>query len=159
LDHEADRAIFTALFKTLVESKDQSHYLQPMINLVRALPNDEVWADLHKLRKNTEANLAWQANAEGNLDLAKEITHRLLAEGHESAYLYFLEARLAWKETVPVGMFPPNNLGLFDLSGNVAELVADPWDSQAYQTPAQGSKPGFAAGQVIRGAFFTAPSS
>ena len=98
LGHEADRAIFTALFKTLVESKGQTHYLQPMINLVRALPDDEVWADLHKLRKNTEANLAWQANAEGNLDLAKEITHRLLAEGYESAYLYFLEARLAWKE-------------------------------------------------------------
>lgn len=99
LDHEADRAIFTALFKTLIESKDQSHYLQPMITLVRALPNNEAWADLHKLRKNTEANLAWQANAEGNTELSKEITHRLLAEGHESAYLYFLEARLAWKET------------------------------------------------------------
>lgn len=99
LDHAADRAIFTALFKTLVESKDQSHYLPPMINLVRALPSDAAWADLHKLRKNTEANLAWQANAEGNTELSKEITHRLLAEGHESAYLYFLEARLAWKET------------------------------------------------------------
>ena len=99
LNHEADRAIFTALFKTLIESKDQSHYLQHMISLVRALPNDDAWADLHKLRKNTEANLAWQANAEGNTELSKEITHRLLAEGYESAYLFFLEARLAWKET------------------------------------------------------------
>ena len=70
-----------------------------MISLVRALPNDDAWADLHKLRKNTEANLAWQANAEGNTELSKEITHRLLAEGYESAYLFFLEARLAWKET------------------------------------------------------------
>jgi tetratricopeptide (TPR) repeat protein len=70
-----------------------------MINLVKALPNDEAWADLHKIRQNTEANLAWQANGEGNVEVSKEITHRLLAEGYESAYLFFLEARLAWKET------------------------------------------------------------
>lgn len=87
------------LFKTLIESKDQANNLQSMIHLVRALPGDEAWEDLHKIRKNTEANLAWQANAEGNLEQAKEITQRLLAEGYESASLFFLEARLAWKET------------------------------------------------------------
>ncbi|OGG95164.1 MAG: hypothetical protein A2527_08305 [Candidatus Lambdaproteobacteria bacterium RIFOXYD2_FULL_50_16] len=43
------------------------------------------------------------------------------------------QSGLNWEEPVPVGMFKPNRLGLYDMSGNVAELVGDPWDTNAYQ--------------------------
>ncbi|OGH02046.1 MAG: hypothetical protein A2600_04885 [Candidatus Lambdaproteobacteria bacterium RIFOXYD1_FULL_56_27] len=64
------------------------------------------------------------------------------------------KGRLAWKETVPVGMFGPNNLGIFDLSGNVAELVADPWNSKAYGNLSPKPVLGPSAAQVIRGGHF-----
>ena len=69
------------------------------------------------------------------------------------------KGRLAWKETVPVGMFGPNNLGLYDMSGNIAELVADPWDSKAYQNPSPKPVLGPGAAQVIRGGHFAGAAS
>lgn len=64
---------------------------------------------------------------------------------------------LDWKEPVPVGLFKANNLGLFDFSGNVAEMVADQWDPKAYEKTAQRNPlvtEGSVAAQVIRGGHF-----
>ena len=38
-----------------------------------------------------------------------------------------------WDNPVPVNTFKPNPLGFYDLSGNVAEVVSDYWDSKAYK--------------------------
>lgn len=43
------------------------------------------------------------------------------------------------KKTTPVGSFAPNDLGLFDLSGNVWEYCADRWHNNYFDAPKDGS--------------------
>ena len=38
----------------------------------------------------------------------------------------------SWKQTVPVRFFKPNNIGFYNLSGNVDELLSDYWSPTAY---------------------------
>jgi formylglycine-generating enzyme required for sulfatase activity len=40
--------------------------------------------------------------------------------------------------TTPIGRYPPNSLGLFDMRGNVWEWMADAWGSNAAEAPADG---------------------
>ncbi|VXD11283.1 conserved hypothetical protein [Planktothrix serta PCC 8927] len=42
------------------------------------------------------------------------------------------------EETTPVGQFPPNAFGLYDLYGNVWEWCADPWHENYEDAPTQG---------------------
>ncbi len=43
------------------------------------------------------------------------------------------------KQAAPVGSFPPNNFGLYDMVGNVWELVEDCWNNDYNGAPADGS--------------------
>jgi formylglycine-generating enzyme required for sulfatase activity len=40
---------------------------------------------------------------------------------------------------VPVGSYPPNAFGLFDMHGNVCELVADAWRDDYLKEPSEGT--------------------
>jgi tetratricopeptide (TPR) repeat protein len=93
-----DRELFTALFKMLIEEEDYRR-VDKMIDIISGLPADEWFADLHKLRQGAEVNIAWKANNDGNTGLARKLTDKLLAEGVKNSYIYFLDARLAWKDT------------------------------------------------------------
>jgi formylglycine-generating enzyme required for sulfatase activity len=56
--------------------------------------------------------------------------------------------------TAPVGKFPPNGFGLFDMGGNVWQWVADCWDSNYERAPTDGSAyvtGGYCDKKVMRG--------
>jgi len=67
------------------------------------------------------------------------------------------QSKLVWGETLDVGSSKPNKLGVFDMSGNVAEVVSDQWDSKAYQRPKK--TVGMRATQGIRGGHFDSSAS
>ncbi|MFD7282162.1 formylglycine-generating enzyme family protein [Streptomyces sp. NPDC059862] len=57
-----------------------------------------------------------------------------------------------FKHTAPVGSFKPNAFGLYDMTGNAREFVADAWvDSQAGATPDASVRHGEAPFVVLRG--------
>jgi formylglycine-generating enzyme required for sulfatase activity len=53
-------------------------------------------------------------------------------------------------KTAEVGSFPPNAFGLYDMHGNVRELVADSWHAY-YRAPVDGSVQGGNSSHVLRG--------
>jgi formylglycine-generating enzyme required for sulfatase activity len=48
-------------------------------------------------------------------------------------------SELGGKRTMPVGSFPPNAFGLYDMIGNVWEWTADCWHEQYQRAPVDGS--------------------
>jgi formylglycine-generating enzyme required for sulfatase activity len=62
--------------------------------------------------------------------------------------------------TSPVGSFPPNAFGLYDMHGNIFEWVEDCWEADRAHTPADGSanREGNCANRIFRsGTFLSNP--
>lgn len=73
---------------------------------------------------------------------------------HEFANYEGVEGRDKWRrESAPVGQFPPNKFGLFDMHGNVFEWIEDCWNDNYRGAPSDGSAwmSGDCSHRVLRG--------
>ncbi len=56
----------------------------------------------------------------------------------------------AYKKTAPVGRFKPNELGLYDMAGNVSEFCADLYDRDYYASSPENNPQGSSSGKTYR---------
>ncbi|MBM3240218.1 hypothetical protein FJZ31_28365 [Candidatus Poribacteria bacterium] len=72
---------------------------------------------------------------------------------HDNANCYGTGGRDRWESTSPVGSFPPNGYGLYDIMGNVYEWCADWYDRNYYRnSPEKNPKgPNTRDRRVVRG--------
>lgn len=97
----------------------------------------------YRLLSEAEWEYAARAGSETPFDWGAKARHSRVNYGSESGYGKGVSSgRDKWIYTSPVGSFPPNRFGLYDMSGNVLQFVEDclgtydrtPGDGSPYTT-------------------------
>ncbi|AOW99097.1 hypothetical protein BJP34_06215 [Moorena producens PAL-8-15-08-1] len=92
----------------------------------------------YRLPSEAEWEYACRAGTTTPFHYGETITSRLA--NYNASYTYAEEAEGQYRgETTPVGSFPPNSFGLYDMHGNVWDCCADPYHSNYKGAPTDGS--------------------
>ncbi len=107
-----------------------------------------------EFRLPSEAQWEYAARAGTNtpFHFGETITSKLA--NYDSQYIYSNEPKGEYREkTTPLGTFPPNAFGLYDMHGNVWEWCMDDWHNNYEGAPTDGSTwlSGKSSNKVIRG--------
>jgi formylglycine-generating enzyme required for sulfatase activity len=98
----------------------------------------------------------WEYAARGGRDGSKYPWGATISR--EDANHIGIGGRDDWDITAPVGSFPPNGFGLFDMAGNVWEWVEDDYHESFHGAPADGSAwEGGGRGFLRGGSWFCLP--
>ena len=90
------------------------------------LPSEAEWE--YAARAGTQTAYWW----------GKQASHQYANYGKEKCCWGLASGRDRWVGTSPVGSFPPNRFGLYDISGNVWEWVEDCWHKSYVGAPSDG---------------------
>ncbi|HIE03300.1 MAG TPA: formylglycine-generating enzyme family protein [Candidatus Latescibacteria bacterium] len=114
--------------------------------------DERTWkADLKKLGYRLPTEAEWEYAARSGGREVRYIKGDTIT--HEEANFGGTEGRDRWNYTSPVGSFPPNGLGLYDMIGNVWEWCNDWYDNHYYSKSPKVNSPGPKSGKyrVLRG--------
>jgi formylglycine-generating enzyme required for sulfatase activity len=107
----------------------------------------------YRLPSEAEWEYACRAGTTTPFYFGETITGELA--NYEASETYADEPKREYREqTTPVGQFPPNAFGLYDMHGNVYEWCQDVWHSDYDRAPVDGSawvNGGYSSRRVIRG--------
>jgi formylglycine-generating enzyme required for sulfatase activity len=92
----------------------------------------------YRLASEAEWEYACRAKTDSPFHFGKTITTELATYNGSSTYAQELQGKTANK-TTPVGQFPPNIFGLYDMHGNVREWCQDSYHSSYEGAPTDGS--------------------
>lgn len=96
------------------------------------LPTEQEW-EIASRGKLDQQNFSW-----GNID---QNPAELLANTWQGSFPWKNDGALGWKGTSPVGIFPPNGYGLFDMTGNVWEWTSSAWTTNHEAKQEEMAKP------------------
>jgi formylglycine-generating enzyme required for sulfatase activity len=92
----------------------------------------------YRLSTEAEWEYACRAGTSTSFYFGKTITGKLAS--YNSSQIYLNESKgKGQKKTMPVGNFPPNAFGLYDMHGNVWEWCLDHWHNNYQDAPIDGS--------------------
>jgi len=102
----------------------------------------------HKFRLPTEAEWEYACRSGG-----KKLKYGTSTGDLSHDLANYAGGRDKWKYTAPVGSFPPNELGIYDMSGNVWEWCQDWHDGNYYRRSPKNNPQGPSSGKchVLRG--------
>ena len=92
----------------------------------------------YRLPSEGEWEYACRAGTTTPFHYGETITSKLA--NYDASYIYAEEAKGKYRgETTPVGRFPPNGFGLYDMHGNVYEWCGDPYHDNYFGAPTDGT--------------------